>query len=336
MARIATQTQPQALLLKQAKFVLGIDSGATKTAAAVGDDQKIYGVGKGGPGNLHTVKAEEIIHNLRTATEQAVQHVKTRSRLAFRSVVVGMAGIDSPNDQLRAERIVKKALTPWLNHQSHLEVLNDIHLVRRSGSDDPYGIALIAGTGSHCFGINHKGEMAHAGGLEFILSDEGSGYDMGLKVLRAAVRSGDGRTKPTKLQSAVLAHFKIASIRSLEPLTYHGQIYGQRLDKSKIAKLGKLVDPLAAAGDWRAKEIINETLEELTMHVAAVVQRLQMKKMPFDLVVAGGVFEISTIPFLKRFTARIKNIAPHATVIKPSHPPVWGAVRLATDQLNEA
>lgn len=334
MARTATQTQSQHLLLKQAQFVLGIDSGATKTAAAVGDQKKVYGVGKAGPGNLHTVKAEDIIKHLHAATEQAVQHVKSRGRIIFGSVVVGMAGVDSPNDQLRAERIVKKALAPWLNNHSHLEVVNDIHLVRRSGTDDPYGIALIAGTGSHCFGINHKGEMAHAGGLEFILADEGSGYDMGLKVLRAAVRSGDGRIKPTKLQQAVLAHFKIASIRSLEPLTYHGQIYGQRLDKSKIAKLGKLVDPLAAAGDWRAKEIIAETLDELTLHVAAVVQRLQMKKMPFDLVVAGGVFEISSVPFFKRFTARIKTIAPHAVVIKPSHPPVWGAVRLAADRLN--
>lgn len=335
-ARLSTQTQPQSLLLKQAQFVLGIDSGATKTAAAIGDSKKMYGVGKSGPGNIHTAKPEDIVKHLHDATEQAVKHVKGHNRITVQAAVVGMAGIDSPNDQLKAERLVKKALQPWLSSRSQLEVVNDIHLVRRSGSDDPYGVALIAGTGSHCFGINHKGELAHAGGLEFILSDEGSGYDMGLKVLRAAVRSGDGRTKPTKLQQAVLQHFHIASIRSLEPIIYHGQIYGHGLDKSKIAKLGKLVDPLAAAGDWRAKEIVAETLEELTLQVSAVVQRLQMKKMPFDLVVAGGVFDISSVPFLKRFTAHIKTIAPHATVIKPHHPPVWGAVRLASDHLAAA
>lgn len=328
-ARTATQTQPQ-MLLRQARFVLGIDAGATKTAAAIGNAQKIFGTGKAGPGNLHTVKPDDIVHNLQAAVEQAVAHVKSTNKLQFQSVVVGMAGIDSPHDQMKAERLVKKALAPWLTYRAELEVCNDIHLVRRSGSDDPYGIALIAGTGSHCFGLNHKGEMAHAGGLEMILSDEGSGYDMGLKVLRAAVRSADGRIKPTKLQAAVLKHFKIGSIRSLEPIIYHGH----GLDKAKIAKLAKLVDTLAAT-DWRAKEIIDETLTELVVMVQAVVQRLQMKKMPFDLVVAGGIFEISSVPFFKRFQTKLRTIAPHATVIKPHHPPVWGAVRLASDRINQ-
>jgi N-acetylglucosamine kinase len=323
----ATQTQPQ-VLLKQAQFVLGIDAGATKTAAAIGSTQKVYGTGKSGPGNLHTTKPDDIIKNIQAAIEQAAHHVKSTGKLQFQSVVVGMAGIDSPYDQLKAERIVKKALTPWLASRAQLEVCNDIHLVRRSGSDDPYGIAIIAGTGSHCFGLNHKGEMAHSGGLEMVLSDEGSGYDMGLKVLRSAIRSADGRIKPTKLQQAVLKQFKVASVRSLEPIVYHGH----GLDKSKVAKLAKLVDDLATT-DWRAKEIINETLEELVLMVSAVVQRLQMKRMPFDVVVAGGIFEISSVPFLKRFVANLKTVAPHATVIKPQHPPVWGAVRLASDRL---
>lgn len=304
--------------------VLGIDAGASKTTAAIGTTTQVLHSGKSGPANLHATPAEDIIKHLREATDQAIGQATRQSQL-FTSIVVGMAGIDSPRDQMTAEGIVKKALADWCGPRTRLQVMNDIHLVRRSGSDDPYGIALIAGTGSHCFGINHHGDIAYAGGLEYILADEGSGYDMGIKVLRAAVRSADGRSKPTKLETAVLRYFKVSSVRSLEPIVYHGQ----RLNKTKIAKLSKLVDTLAAQGDWRAKEIMAETIQELVQHVAAIVQRLHMKQLPFDLVIAGGVFEISAVPFLKKFTQQIKTIAPRATVIKPAHPPVWGAVRLA-------
>lgn len=318
MALTVTKIQSQPLLLKNTGLVLGIDAGATKTAAATGDR-----IGYSGPANIHTTKPDDIIHHLREATAQvAAGH-------CFQSIVVGMAGIDSPHDQIKAEPLVKKALSKWLVPHSRLTVVNDIHIVRRSGSDDPYGIALIAGTGSHCFGINHKGDVAYAGGLEYLLADEGSGYDMGIKVLRAAVRSADGRSKPTQLEAAVLQHFKVKSIRSLEPIVYHGQ----RLDKAKIAKLAKLADQFAKT-DWRAKEIMAESIDELVRHVAAVVQRLHMKQLPFDLVVAGGLFEITAVPFYKTFCAKIKPIAPHCSVIKPAHPPVWGAVRLAEAQIN--
>lgn len=314
--RLATHTQPQPVRTYDTARVLGIDAGATKTAAASGDR-----IGHSGPANIHTTKPDDIIRHLREATAEVAGGHR------FQSVVVGMAGIDSPHDQIKAEPLVKKALAKWLAPHCQLTVVNDIHIVRRSGSDDPYGIALIAGTGSHCFGINHTGDVAYAGGLEYLLADEGSGYDMGIKVLRAAVRSADGRSQPTKLEAAVLQHFKIKSIRALEPIVYHGQ----RLDKAKIAKLAKLADQFTKT-DWRAKEIMAESIEELVRHVAAVVQRLRMKHMPFDLVVAGGLFDITAVPFYKTFCRKVKQLAPHCTIIKPTQPPVWGAVRLAHDQ----
>lgn len=328
MAILKSKTAPQPLLLKQAKLVLGIDSGATKTAAAVANMERVLGTGKAGPGNIHSAKAEAIIEHLQTAVKQAIAALPAHQPIQFAAVVVGMAGLDSPQDQFKCERIVKKALQPWINSKTHLDVVNDIHLVRRSGSDDPYGVALIAGTGSHCFGVHPNGDMAHAGGLEYLLSDEGSGYEMGVKVLRAAVRSSDGRCKPTKLQTAVLKYFHIASVRALEPIIYHGN----GLNKTQIAKLAKLVDVCAKQGDWYAKQILSEAITALVLHVAAVVQRLNLKRVPFDLVVAGGLFEITATPFLQRFKRQVKLIAPHATILKPNRPPVWGAVRLAQDK----
>ncbi|MFA6475153.1 MAG: BadF/BadG/BcrA/BcrD ATPase family protein [Patescibacteria group bacterium] len=323
---IATKTkvQPQ-LQLQTTGLVLGLDVGATKTTAAIGDSKRIYSQGENGPGNIHDNTPNDIITHLRSATDQAVKQLHLAQLPQFRAIVVGMAGIDSPHDQSLAEKLVIQALKTWLAPHCQLQVMNDIHIVRSSGSDDPYGMALIAGTGSHCFGINHKGELAHAGGLEYILSDEGSAYEMGLKALRAAIRSGDGRIKPTGLEKAVLKHFKVGTIRSLEPVVYHGT----GLRKTDIAQLAKLVDAQAKKGDWRALEIIDETMAELVLLVSAVVQRLKLQAVPFDLVVVGGVFNISALPFLDTFKKKIKPICPRAEVIQPKYPPVYGAVRLA-------
>lgn len=327
--RTAFQTKPQALLVKSAELVLGIDAGATKTTAAIGTAGKIIGIGKSGSANIHTTASKDIIKHLRAAVEVAWKLNKVPGAEKFSSIVVGMAGIDSPQDQMTAEKLVMQALQPWLSSHTKLRVVNDIHIVRRSGSNNPYGVALIAGTGTHAFGITKQGDIAYAGGLEYILSDEGSGYDMGLKVLRAAVKSADGRTKHTHLEDAVLKKYHIKSVRALERIVYHSQ----KFDKSDIAKLAKLVDEFAATGDWRAKEIINETLHELVALVGAVISRLHLQHDIFDIVIVGGVFEISSVPFVSRFTSAIKKIAPRAGVVMPEHPPVWGAIRLAQDQL---
>lgn len=331
---LQSKFKPQTLLAEDSPatapepIVLGIDSGATKTEAGVANRTKLLGLGKSGPGNLHANTAETVTRNLTEAITKAIQ-ASNKKTIRFDQIVMGMAGIDSPQDQIKAERLLKKITRPWTSAQTNLTVVNDIHIVRRSASADPFGVALIAGTGTHCFGINPAGDVAYAGGLEYILADEGSGYDIGLKVLRAAVRSADGRSPHTKLEAAVLQHFKVKSIRALEPIVYHSGQFG----KTQIANLAKLVDAQAAAGDWRAKAILDETVAELVAHIQAVVRRLQLEAKTFELVVVGGLFEIKAIPFYTRFKRSVKTIAPKVKIIKPTDPPVWGAIRLAQDQL---
>lgn len=327
--RTVVATLPKTKVLISAEpLVLGIDAGATKTTAAIGNATTVLATGQSGAGNLHSASEKEVAEHINDALRRALHGMK-RPVINFMHIVIGMAGIDSPQDQIRAERLLIKTLRPWCTPRTSLAVMNDIHIVRRSGSEQPFGVALIAGTGSHCFGVNADGDVAYAGGLEYILSDEGSGYDIGLKVLRAAVRSADGRIPHTSLQEAALQHFKVRSIRALEPLVYHSNRFGKQV----IAKLAKLVDSAAVSGDWRAQEIMEETIKELVAHVHAVVQRLALTDVAFDLVLVGGVFDITAVPFLQRFKRAVKKITPKAHIIRPKHPPVWGAVRLAQDKL---
>lgn len=312
-------------------YVLGIDSGGTKTAAAVADKQVVLGQGESGPGSIATTPIPDLVKHLQSAVRRAMRQAKLPNHIKFNYIVVGMAGIDDDSGRKKAERVVRQALQKWKISNATISVLNDIHVVRRSGTDYPYGIALISGTGSHAMGINPQGDIARVSGVEYLLGDEGSGYDIGLKALRSAVRSADGRMRKTALVEAVMKHFGIKQMRDLVPIIYKNP----GTNKAIIAELAPVVEDLAWQHDWRAKEIMDETINELILDVATLVQRLKLKPLPFDIVIAGGIFKMKKVAILKKFKQGVKRIAPKATVVLPKRSPVWGAVRLAQDQLRQ-
>ncbi|WP_312430152.1 hypothetical protein [Lacrimispora sp.] len=54
-------------------------------------------------------------------------------------------------------------------------------------------IVLISGTGSIAFARGESGEITRCGGWGHVLSDEGSGFHMGMKVIKEAASHIDGR-----------------------------------------------------------------------------------------------------------------------------------------------
>src|SRR2546423_1431280 len=66
--------------------------------------------------------------------------------------------------------------------------------------------------------------VARAGGWGHILGDEGSGYWIGRRALRAIVRQADGRSEPTVLTGRVLAHFGVQKAEDLIRAVYHHQL----------------------------------------------------------------------------------------------------------------
>jgi len=85
------------------------------------------------------------------------------------------------------------------------------------------------------------GETAKTGGMDYLLSDQGSGFDIGQQVLRAAVKSYDGRSKKTLLEKLLCEHFKIESIEDVKD-----KVYNPRLNKTQIAQI-RLLDLLCYA-----------------------------------------------------------------------------------------
>lgn len=166
-----------------------------------------------------------------------------------------------------------------------------------------HGIALIAGTGSCCLG-GTSGRFVHAGGHEYVLSDEGSGYQLGLAGLRAAARAFDGTGPCTELQLAA-RRFGLCPIPEL----------GRRLaeagnTKGEVASFAVQVMHAAAGGDALAKSIVAQAVDDLVLMAATVHHKLGGEPMP--LVVAGSISHESSY-FRARLLSRMAQSCPGLT-----------------------
>lgn len=305
-------------------YVLGIDAGATKTTAVIGTETSILKSGISKEANLHTTASKKIIKHLQLATQKALQQSSLSKKIKFQHIVIGIAGLDTKADYTKAQRCAQQALKPWLSKITNLTILNDIDIVLRSGTDQPYGIALIAGTGSHALGINRQGQRWQVSGLDYLLADEGSAYAVGLAALHTAAKSADHRTKKTLLEPLILKHFKVESIRDLLPL-----LYTSTIPKATIAQLATVVEAAAIKRDWCAQDILQHATTELILQVSTIMKQLHMQRGRYDIVVTGGMFQMQQYPFLKNFTTKISSMFPKAQVISPQSSPAIGAVKIA-------
>ncbi|MFG2041324.1 BadF/BadG/BcrA/BcrD ATPase family protein [Dactylosporangium sp. NPDC048998] len=144
------------------------------------------------------------------------------------------------------------------------------------------GVAVVCGTGSGHFGARADGATARAGGCEYLGSDEGSAFDLGLRGLRAAVRAGDGRGPATKLTALLAAH----AGRQVTDLA-RGLALGAS-PKRPLAALAPLVCSAWLDGDAVAARLVAEAVEELALGVRAVAGRLELPA-PYGVAVLGGL-----------------------------------------------
>ena len=174
---------------------------------------------------------------------------------------------------------------------------------------DGAGCVLIAGTGSICFGVNSNGVSARCGGYGHILDDVGSGYAIGRDALREAVRSADGRSKPSALSRAVLGRFP-QGIGELIEYVY--------------SKAGKAdIIECAAAGDETSLEILRREARELRELVQALSRRLGMAR-PRTALLGGLIASDNVYSGIVR-----RELEGTADVIPPAHDALWGAAQMA-------
>ncbi|MFZ5376631.1 MAG: BadF/BadG/BcrA/BcrD ATPase family protein [Patescibacteria group bacterium] len=301
------------------KFFIGIDGGASKTELLVLDEnrqpvlQRVFG-------SSNMLLAEAV--QTRQELYQAIDTLQGLYPDGEFMSCFGLSGLDTEADAIRAREFYQAGLTKVCGN--HCQIVNDGWIAMRAGTKSANALVLISGTGSNCLGKNDRGQTAKAGGMDYLLSDEGSGYEIGLMTLRAALRSYDGRDEKSKLEEKVRVAFKVNSIGNLKNL-----IYEPLISKKDIAGLAKICFEAESEGDVKARQIINQAVEELFLMVKAVADRLELQQRQADLVMVGGVLDQMSARAL--LMSRVRQFFPEMSTVFPTRTSAYGACLLAIE-----
>lgn len=272
-------------------LVIAIDGGGTKTQLLCATDQsQVLGEGLAGPASLAVSSPETAKTNIQAALTQAMSAVVPTEQV--KAVVLGLAGVNTPEQIAFAKQLFEPIFEHFQLPPMQFTVVNDVEIALANGSTADNALALIAGTGSNCFGHNAQGKTAKVGGWDYLLSDEGSGYAVGLAALKVTAQSADGRLPHSTLQDLLFEHFAVDSLLGLS-----NKVYSPPLTKTQIAELCPLVQEAATHNDQAAMQIIHQAIDDWLSAVKAVITQLELQNVPADLVLAGS---LTTVPFLLR------------------------------------
>lgn len=307
---------------------LGIDGGGTKTVCVLMDDRgKVLGRGEAGPSNYQTIGLEAAGSAIKKAILQAVS--QATGEITVGGLGLGLAGVGRPEDVETVRKWVGQIQSDpdfplnWDVKPENFAIGGDNAIALVGGLGHDVGIVAIAGTGSQIFGRNSQGKTKRVGGWGYILGDEGGGYDIAVRGLRAVMRSFDGRLPPTALTEAFLSHFNLESPDGLIEV-----IYRRNLAVKDIAALSPIVDRAAADGDTLGDRIITDISEELVLATKVAIAELFDPAEALEIVTMGGVWR-GMANLRRRFITGISAIAPQADVLWPRHEPAYGAALLA-------
>jgi N-acetylglucosamine kinase-like BadF-type ATPase len=313
------------------KYILGADGGGTKTTVQIADVRgKAVTQVVTGASSYKSVGMSKAIENLNKGVFGAIKNLKTSEDVNFISSCFGFAGNDAEEDcKTYTEIVFNNKLSSHLDPKKTI-ICNDTRIGIEVGSKKKNKIIIIAGTGSNCLGINEDGKQVRASGWDYILADEGSGYSIGLKALKAVMRAYDGRGKKTMLAKTILEELNLKKVLDLVRWAYDGPF-----SKAMIGTLAKEVCKTAKMGDEVSIDILAEEACEAAVSVITVADKLGFKNEDFDLIFAGSLFKCKEY-FKNILMGRVKEDFPKVNFIPMIKNPVEGAIKLAVEKLKDS
>ncbi|WP_405106173.1 BadF/BadG/BcrA/BcrD ATPase family protein [Paenibacillus sp. FSL K6-1217] len=294
-------------------YYMGIDGGGSKTYALLCDEQgRILGKGRSGNGN-HQTSVTQAAASIREAAFSALAEARLRLD-QVRQAYLGLAGADRQTDYTILHPMIRRiGFTKYT-------ISGDTMIGLRAGTDRPYGVALICGTGTNAAGLSPQGRHFQCGGFDYMYGDFGGGGALNIEVFRTVIRAWDGREQPTLLTEPLL---RLLGYERVEDM------YNDFLDHGKQVPLdaARLLFLAAAEGDAAALAILNRQGVELGKAAAAVIHRLGMENDEFDVVLAGSLLTRGDRGWIRGPVEQaVREAAPRAAVVTLSTEPVVGAV----------
>ncbi len=295
-------------------LLIAVDGGATKTDLVLfRPDGTVVNRVIGGPSNSSEIGFERSTDTLRDLFQQLLSDLGGTAAPVL-AVHAGLAGGGIESNKPRYRQFLEQ-----LFPRAFIGNGSDAVCAMNSGLHSGDGMVLIAGTGSSLF-VRSQGQLHQIGGWGHLLSDEGSGYDIGRMGLRRVLQSLDGR-KPATLMTDLFARAIGQPVDRAIPEIYEG-------GKRYISALSRLVFEAAAAGDAAAQEILQTSAHELAQLLISGSRFLAGQ--PYRVVFSGGLWQAND-GLLKKLV--LAGLDDGYLAISPEMPPVYGsameAMRLA-------
>jgi glucosamine kinase len=265
--------------------LLGIDAGGTSTRAMLlTADGTCLGIGRGGRGNPVSDGVEPAAAAIGAAVAGAFAIAPAVDPGEVTAITLAMAGgsiggLDAP---------WLRPTLDGLGVRAPARVEPDLLAMFASGTHEPDGYGLVAGTGSTAVRVRGGEVDLTADGLGWLLGDTGSGFWIGHQVVRAVAADLDARGPATSLTPAVLQALGVADRPELDR-------------NGRKTSLGGLVTAVYSASPLRLAALAPLAFADTTDRVSAEIvatAEVALAQLVLDvaapdlagpLVVGGGV-----------------------------------------------
>lgn len=183
------------------------------------------------------------------------------------------------------------------------------------------GAVALSGTGSDAFFVRNTERVHAVGGWGPLLGDEGSGYDIGLRTLKAAIYTYDGRGEPSALYELVKEHWGVSDLWSIV-----SHLAGNPEARHEVASAAKLCAKAAHEGDRIALRIYEHAALELSLQTRTVIDR-HRSEWDGTVVIMGGAWKGHPRMF-EIFKREMELSYPEARVMRAVYEPVVGCIVL--------
>jgi N-acetylglucosamine kinase-like BadF-type ATPase len=260
--------------------LVAVDAGGTSTrAVVVRPPGQCVGYAVAGGGNPTAVGPEAAVASVAESVMAALRRAEVPST-RIRRVVVAMAGAGTTSVAAQIRRRLA-----GIGLDAPLVLESDLLATYFSGTHRPDGYAVIAGTGAGAIRVEEGRQAAVADGLGWLLGDEGSGFWIGQRAVRAALADLDGRGPATALTPLLLARLGVpapADAGDRQPvIAVVRALYAG--PPVRLADYAGLV--FEADGDGTAGRILDDAAAALARTLAAV----RSPAVPGPVVLGGGI-----------------------------------------------
>lgn len=300
-------------------YFLGIDIGATKTAALIADENgNPIGAGQGGPGNHETVGFDGMESAVREAIAGAVSNANIQAN-QITGAGFGIAGFDWSAEETHMQTTINN-----LGLSAPYKMVNDVVLGLLAGTSEGWGVAVVSGTGCNCRGWDkeHKRE-GRVTGYGVLMGEGAGGSELIHHTMQILGYSWTKRLPSTALAKAFIDH---VGAKDLEDLI-EGYTKGHY---PIVADMAPIVFQTASQGDMVAQSIVQWAGMELGEMAKGVIRQLNFEDLEFEIALIGSMFK-SGEPLITPMRETVHTIAPKAKLIPAEVKPVVGALLLGME-----